>query len=606
MRRIAGRDRVTLAPNGWAKAPTLLPMGLAVTAMTIYAAAFADAYALRLLTLSGIYALAAIGYQIVFGHAGAISLAQGAFFGLGGYASGLLAHHFGLPFIIGFPAAILAAALIATAIALPVFKLESHYLALATLGLAELALLAVLSWESITGGANGLAGIPPIAIGDLTIGRGQLLCAWVWASVALGAWIASRWLAGFTGHALATMRADPIAAACAGLDVGVLRTKALVASAMYAAAAGALNVHTVGVVSPDLLGFPVMVTILAVTVIGGSRQISGAIVAALLLVHLPEWFRFLERHYLLAYGAAMLMTVVLAPQGLGPALRQVFRRAPATPPVPPFVPPLAPPSDRPSDRPPAKTRPAGGMPVLEIVAVGKRFGGVMALADISLSVHAGEILGLIGPNGSGKSTLLNAVSGLVVPDAGQIRIAGQNAIGRPPHRIAAIGVGRSFQTPAATGPLSALDSVAVAAAAGGARYEPARYELARQAALALLTELGAAGDAAKPCAILPPASRRRVEIARALARAPHIVLLDEPAAGLADHDHRDLALRLRRFAERGTAIVIVEHNLPFLLGIADRIVCLDAGRIIAEGSPDAISRDPRVIGTYLGETGTVP
>ncbi|MFO1189082.1 MAG: ATP-binding cassette domain-containing protein [Alphaproteobacteria bacterium] len=372
------------------------------------------------------------------------------------------------------------------------------------------------------------------------------------------------------------------------LDVGgVLRTKALVASAMYARRRRPGITIRPWLFRPDPLGFSCREDTLA-----GLRHRrqpanfmrSGGSCQSIC----QEWFRFLERHYLLAYGAAMPMTVVL-PRAWDPRCARCSEGR-AGHPCSTFRPTVGPTIDRPSDRPPAKTRPAGGMPVLEIVAVGKRFGGVMALADISLSVHAGEILGLIGPNGSGKSTLLNAVSGLVVPDAGQIRIAGQNAIGRPPHRIAAIGVGRSFQTPAATGPLSALDPVAVAAAAGGARYELARYELARQAALALLTELGAPppGDAQTlrhSAAML----RRRVEIARPWrGRHTSSCLTNPPPDWPIMTIGTCPPAPLRRM---GTAIVIVEHNLPFLLGIADRIVCLDAGRIIAEGSPDAISRD---------------
>jgi len=577
-------------------AASLVPAAAIALAAAFYALALADAYALRLITLSGIYALAVIGYQIVFGHAGAISLAQGAFFGFGGYASGLLAYHFGAPFIVSFPVAILAAAIVAGIVALPVLKLESHYLALATLALAELALLAALSFETITGGANGLAGIPPLSIAGAALGRGLFLAAFVWLCVGIGAWLAFRWLSRGTGSALATLRADPLAAACVGLDVGLLRVKALMASAAFGAAAGALNVHAIGVLSPDLLGFPIMVTILAMTVIGGSLRLGGGIAAAILLIHLPEWFRFLERHYLIAYGVAMLATLLLAPGGLAASSGRIFglvqgifglaRRPPARPAAPAGT----------AD--PLPRRHTAHPRVLALAGVSKRFGGITALADISLSVRSAEIVGLIGPNGSGKSTLLNAVSGLIRPDAGHISIAGRDIAGLAPHRIARIGVGRGFQTPALAGDLTALEAVAVACAATGARSSEAEA-----AAMALLAEMGVEAEAFSPCADLSAGMTRRVEIARALGRSPGLLLLDEPAAGLAENECLDLATRLRRLAERGIAIVIVEHNLPFLLDLADRILCLDGGRVIAMGSPEAIRTDPGVIGAYLGGIG---
>jgi branched-chain amino acid transport system permease protein len=578
-----------------ALSPTNLLAGIVTSAGTIYAILFADEYGVRLLTLAGIYALAVIGYQIVFGHGGAISLAQGAFFGLGGYVSGLLAHHLSVPFFIGFPVAILAAGVTAGIIALPVLRLESHYLALATLGLAELAVLAALSWEDVTGGANGLAGVPPIDFGGPYLGRGLQVCAFVWLLVGLGAWSVRHWLAGFREHAFTMIRADPIGAAASGLAVGAWRAKALIASAMLAAAAGALNVHTIGIVSPDVVGFPIMVTLLAMTVIGGHRQIGGAIIAALLLVHLPEWFRVLDQHYLIAFGAAMLACVVLAPDGVGPALARRLRVMPSASALPRATSTRdLPRATSTRDLAPARD----DVLLLEITGLTKRFGGVTALSEVTLSLRAGEIVGLIGPNGSGKSTLLNVMCGLEGADAGRIRLAGEDVLGRPPHRIGALGIGRSFQTPAATGALSALDAITVACGATGTRYATARDD-----ALALLAEVGAEAFALEPCASLPPSLRRRIDIARALARSPRLVLLDEPAAGLGPEDHLDLALRLRRFAEHGIAFIIVEHNLPFLLGLADRVVCLSEGQIIASGTPADVRADGRVIDAYFGSPG---
>ena len=229
-----------------------------------------------------------------------------------------------------------------------------------------------------------------------------------------------------------------------------------------------------------------------------------------------------------------------------------------------------------------------------------------ALAGVSLDLQPGEVLGLIGPNGSGKTTLLNVVGGIFPPDAGLVRLAGLPIIRLPPHRIARLGVARTFQTAALVAGLSALDNVAIGrnAARIGLRHalwaglRPADPAMAE--AMALLDRMGAAFHAAMPASALPAGVARRVEIARALATAPRLLLLDEPAAGLNDAEQADLARRLRAVAEDGVALLVVEHNMAFLAALADRMICLDGGRAIAAGTPHAVRSDPRVIEAYLG------
>jgi branched-chain amino acid transport system permease protein len=246
--------------------------------------------------------------------------------------------------------------------------------------------------------------------------------------------------------------------------------------------------------------------------------------------------------------------------------------------------------------------------LFEVVGLGRSFGGVRALEDVSLDLRAGEVLGLIGPNGSGKTTLLNAVTGIFPPDAGRVHLMGRDIAGHAPHRIARLGVARSFQTAALVPTLSALDNVAVAC--GAARLGLWRalcagpHDLdraaARARAMALLDRMGAAADAATLGAALPPGVARRVEIARALATEPRLLLLDEPAAGLNETEQADLAVRLRRIADDGIALLVIEHNMPFLAPLVDRMICLDHGRLIAAGTPQAVQADPLVIEAYLG------
>lgn len=562
-------------------------LGLALCGLCYsgYALAFGSAYTLRVLSLAGIFALASLGYQFIFGHAGALALSQGTFMGLGAYVSGILAVRYGVAFDSSLALAVAAPVLLAGAVAVPVLRLRTHYFALATLIIGQIALSVVVAWEGVTGGANGIGGVPAASLWGIPIRAGWPNLALVWCCVGAGAtglWLATR---GQVGRAYALMRAAPAAAGSVGIDIAGLRLAAFLLSAAYAGAAGALYVHTIRVVSPDVLGLPIMITLLTIAVIGGRTRIAGAIAGAVLIVELPEWFRVLRDSYLLAYGCILLLVVVTIPDGLIDAAERLMCRL-GLPDVAPALPPLAA-----VEALGAPHGPGLGGALIAVEAVTRSFGGLLALDGVSLSVRPGEVVGLIGPNGSGKTTLVNVITGLHRPDAGRIVFHGHEITRRLSHRIARAGIARTFQEAALVDTLTALDNVALACPKG---------RTARAEAAGLLRTVGAADAAPRRCASLPPGTRRLVEIARALATRPRLLLLDEPAAGLNETEQAALASRLRRIADGGTALLIVEHNMPFLASLCDRLVCLDAGRVIAEGSLAKVRDDPRVIEAYLG------
>jgi branched-chain amino acid transport system permease protein len=588
-------------PTTWLTRGIRLPLLAGALLLVVYALAAGDAYTLRLLTVAGIYALLVLGYQFIFGHAGALSLAQGAFFGFGAYVTGVLGSQYALPFMATFPLSLLLPVALAALVAGAVLRLGSHYFALATLCIAQVLLIVAINWEGVTGGANGLPGVPDIVVAGIALGRGWPVLLFVWALVALGAALAWQLSRGALGLAFALQREAPLAAGTAGLDGGALRLAAFALSALYAGAAGALYVHTLGVISPEALAFEVLVTCLAMTVIGGRTRVAGAVLGAVLLVHLPEWFRDLQAYYLVAYGAGLLLAILFAPDGLIGALERLRRHLwPEGTKLAPAPIDLAP-------RPSTDLR----EPLLRIDGLEKRYGGIAALSDLHLELHGGEIFGLIGPNGSGKTTLINLLSGVDKPDAGSIAFQGHVIAGRPAHAIARLGLARSFQTVALVESMTALDNVAVArtamrlvrgqvAVALAAGPQDARLARARGEAMALLARMGAAEAAMRPCGDLPPGMRRRVEIARALALRPALLLLDEPAAGLLASEQADLAARLRRLRDDGLGLLLIEHNMGFLLPLADRMACLDEGRLIAAGTPDQVRNDPAVVAAYLG------
>lgn len=561
-------------------------LAVIVGVIALYAVFFASSYDLRVLTVSGIYVILVLGYQFIFGHAGALSLAQGAFFGLGAYVTGVLGSQLGWQFPATFPLSILVPALLAATIALPVLRLESHYFALATLALGQGMLLIAVNWESVTGGANGLPGVPGIIIFDVAVPRGLTLLGMVWSLAAGGAALAWWIMHGLYGLSFTVMRDTPLAAGALGIDRAALRFTAFVLSAAYGGAAGALFVHTVRVISPEVLGFAVMVTCLTMTVAGGRTRIVGAVIGAVLLIHLPEWFRGLEQYYLVAVGVVLLLMILFAPDGvaafLGRKSVKIARDGPRT--------------TKPLDLGPKRAC------ALEITNLSKNYGGVRALTGVDLTVAPGEIVGLIGPNGSGKTTLANLATGLDRPDSGRIVLDNADVTGLATHQIARRGLGRTFQTPQLAPSLALIDAVAVAHAADRAHD----LSSARDDALAILASFGLADRTGQRCSSQPHGVRRSVDLAAALARRPSVILLDEPAAGLNHEEAATLAGVLRAYAANGAAVLVIDHDMTFLLPLAQRLVCLDAGEVIARGTPDAVVNEPAVIAAYFGTGARAP
>jgi branched-chain amino acid transport system permease protein len=572
---------------------------LGALALAAYVWLFDSPYDLRVMTVAGVYVIVVLGFQFIFGHSGALALTQGTFFGLGAYVTGILGAKLGWSFPATFPLSMLVPVLLAVLVAAPVLRLESHYFALATLGIGQVMLLVAIKWEPLTGGANGLPGVPGIELFGIAIRRGWPALMFVWGIAAVALALALQITRGGLGLQFHVARAAPLAAASLGIDAALLRFQAFLLAAVFAGAAGALYVHTLRVISPEVLDFHIMVTCLTMTVVGGATHVGGAVFAAVLLVHLPEWLRFLDRGYLIAYGLLLLAAIIVAPAGLTGAMARLRQRL-APEPLPP------PPPTRPLAATVATVDTA-----LVVEAVSKRFGGVNALSRVSLAVAPGELLGLIGPNGSGKTTLVNVVSGAYRQDDGRVLLGGRDISRIPAHARARLGIARTFQNLALADQMSALDNVAVARLARGgfglggalaAGWTDRALAMARAEAAGLLESLGVGAEAMRPCGGLAYGLKRRVEIARALALEPRVLLLDEPAAGLNPAEQADLARRLRRLAGGGLAVIVIEHNMPFLMPLVDRVVCLDHGEVIATGAPEAIRHDAKVIEAYLGVT----
>jgi ABC-type branched-subunit amino acid transport system ATPase component/ABC-type branched-subunit amino acid transport system permease subunit len=614
--------------------------------------AVGNAYALGLLTLLAIYAILLIGLDVSVGYLGQVNLAQAAFLGLGAYAAGLCVSvlHFGL--LPALLAALLAGLVFGGLLAFPALRLEGPQFALATLSFAALAETALNELEGLTNGAQGLQVERPALFGLALNAPGfYWLCLALLALVWLGMknLLSSHW-----GRAFEALRDSPIATDAMG--VGVFRHKiaAFALGSALGGLAGGLYAFNFQFLQPGIFVYELMVMLLLGVVLGGRKTLWGALAGASLIVLLPNLlssravfqaiallglllalvagvlgFRRQGRvsfqaaapvvnMALLAAGsllvtntedwrkaifALMLFSVVAGlPEGLmGYAerrLAQLFRVPRA---------PLPPPAALAAVLP---AREDTGV-MLELSGVQRHFGGVRAVDGVSLTVRAGHVHGLIGPNGSGKSTLVNVISGLYAPGAGQMRLRGRELPRGSLHRAAQAGIARTFQNLQVFSELSALDNVMVALAGSSGRPLPlvmlgvgrAGERRAQADALALLELVGLGHAACTRAKDLPYGAQRFLEIARALARRPGLLILDEPAAGLAHPDVLRLIEILRKIAARGITAILIEHHMSVVNELCDFVTVLDEGRIIAEGTPDEVRRDPRVIAAYLGDGG---
>jgi branched-chain amino acid transport system ATP-binding protein len=552
----------------------LLAAGVAATCL------LAPGYYAYLMGTLATTALVGVGLNVLLGLAGEVSLGQGGFLALGAYGVGILTTKAGLNFWEALPLAVLLVAAISAVLSIPALRVTGPYLAMVTIAFGFIVESVSVEWQGLTGGASGLAGIPaPFGTG----GTALLACALCVLALMLYHYFTRSPL----GLAMQATAAAPAAARGIGISALPVRTAAFMLAAVAAGLAGGLQAALTGFIAPSSFPFSLSILFLLVVVVGGAGRTLGPLVGAAVVVLLPEFLASLAEYRLLVFGAGLLIVLWIAPGGIAGALaRLVMPDAPA-------------PNTKPDiDLALAHIAGSGGSLVAEGVRVA--FGGVVAVAGVDLTAPPGRVTSVIGPNGAGKTTLLNLISGFQRPDTGTVHVGSADITGQPAYDVARAGLARTFQTAQPFGGLSVLDNVRLGLLRGGWRGE-APEALAR----GLLSLVGYAGSETRLAATLPHVDRRLVEIARALATKPAVLLLDEPAAGLDDADTAKLGGLLQRLARAGLAVVLVEHDMSLVMSISDEIVVLDAGRRIASGVPAAVRADPAVKAAYLGATTSI-
>ena len=571
-------------------ARTLIAVVLTLAALG-FAIAKADGYQIFIIALVGLTAIVGIGLNVLLGLTGQISFGHVAFYAIGAYAVGILTTKAGLSFWLALPAAMAISGVAGLALAVPALRIRGPYLAMVTIAFGFVVEQGAVEWSGLTGGWNGLLGIPPPSVlgyefseRDTTL----LIVALTIVSLVLYARLAaSPW-----GLGMRALRDSEVASQSIGLDPVLIRSAAFVISAVAAGLAGGVFASISSFISPE--SFPFFQSILFVLVVmaGGSERVLGPVVGAIIVVLLPELLASLAQYRLLFVGLLLLIVLRVAPGGFVGLAARFF-------------------ANPPSDRIAEGTRDVAGYLAhgvrdggLVVSDLSVSFGGVHAVRNVGFEARPGEITSIIGPNGAGKSTVLNLICGFYRADAGAVRLGIEDLLGRSSSAIAQAGLARTYQTTQLFGDMSVIDNITVALRRGhlGATtlFSPERNAENQAIAESLLAFVGYRGPIESLAGALPHVDKRLVEIARALAIRPGVLLLDEPAAGLDDADTERVGQLLSAVARIGIIVILVEHDMKLVMSVSDRVVVLDAGAKIADGRPAAVAADPAVLKAYLG------
>jgi branched-chain amino acid transport system permease protein len=577
-------------------------------------------YVIHILIMICVYAILGVSFNLILGYTGLIAMCHASFFGIGAYTAALLGIHYGVNFLLGILAGMVVAGIIGLLVALPAIRVRDEYVIVTTLALLMIIYTVMMNWVEVTRGAGGLSGIPRPELFDLEISTPLQFLPLLAFFGLLCFTVSWRIVRSPFGRVLKAIREDETACKALGKNIISFKIRVFMVGGSLAAIAGALFAHYTTYISPFYFTLTDSIFIFAVVIIGGTANLWGPVVGAALLVCIIEGLRFLNISPLvvgfarqIAYGVILIGFMCFRPQGLMGEFRRRDRDEG-----------LGEQEEVPGEtvhgrlRPelateifgPAKKDVDGDGALLEIEGISKRFGGIQAVNDCSLSLAAGKITGLIGPNGAGKTTVFNLVTNFFPTDNGTIRFGGRDITNLRPHLVPSFGIGRSFQNLRLFDRMTVLENVMVSLQNQTGegiwglffrfRKVKKEEESGKERAIAYLRFMGLGDRAQELAEDLSYAEQKLLSLARLLATEARLLLLDEPTSGLDLVFMESVYPVIRELVNHGKTICIVEHNMDVIRAIVDDVVFMDQGQVLAKGTPDEIMNAPELTEIYFG------
>ena len=550
----------------------------------------------------GLYSIVALGLVLLTGVAGQTSFGQAAFVGLGAYTTAVLCTEYALSPWLSLAVGIALTTALALFLGFITLRMKGHYLPLATIAWGISLAMLFGNVEGL-GGHTGLTGIPALDLFGYEMRNERFYYFLIWGIALAALWATDNLLDSRPGRAIRALRGQLEMAEAFGVDTVRLKIIVFVYAALLACVSGWLYAHLQRFVNPTPFGINQGIEYLFMAVVGGAGSVWGAVIGATLITLakqvlqdvLPTLLGKSGNFEVVVFGLLMIVVLQRAREGVWPWIAHLLPER--TPPPVPDADPLA-----------ARDKAPTEGPLLEVKAARKQFGGLIAVNDLSFTIGGGEILGLIGPNGAGKTTMFNLISGALPLTAGEVVFRGESLSGCKPFEIARRGIGRTFQHVRLVPRMSVLENVALGAYLRGKagvlrsamRLDRVEEKRTHAEAARAITRVGLAAHIHDAAGSLPLGRQRVVEIARALAADPALLLLDEPAAGLRYLEKQELAALLRQLKADGMTVLLVEHDMDFVMGVTDRLVVMDFGEKLAEGVPAEIQKNPVVLEAYLG------
>jgi branched-chain amino acid transport system permease protein len=584
----------------------VVALGLALLALPF---ALDNAYLLRVWMLLLIYALIALGLNLVVGLAGLVSLGQAGLLAIGAYTTAILTTKAGFGFVPSLVASMGITAVFGVLLAYPTLRVRGVYLAVITIAFGIVVENIAIEWSSLTGGTMGISNIPKIGFWDYQFDDRAFF--YLIAAIFLAAFVVHyNLIKSRYGRAMRAAIQSEIALRSLGVNPISARVLAFAVAAVYAGVAGTLYAYLNNYVNPDTFRFLDSLRYLLMVILGGSGTVLGPIIGATVLTYVPEFFQAFGEWQHFAYGALLAFVIFAMPLGIvGTALYWTAklqpkrsRRSQAWPNPEASVDSLL------------QRRDWRGQDSLVVNEMTVAFGGLIANNQITERVKSGSVHAIIGPNGAGKSTFLNCISGLYSPTKGSVELFGKPVAALPTYKLAQLGMARTFQNTELFGQMTVLENVLVgfhthfkSGLLATVLRLPSFFQDERHftdQAHALLRFVGLSEYADEQARNLPFGHQRRLEIARALALSPRLLLLDEPAAGLTHAEIEDLKALIKILAKRDVTVILVEHHVDMIMAVSDKVTVLDYGVVIAAGTPTEVQDNPKVIEAYFGGEAT--